>query len=61
MKRLILALTVAVVAAVANAAVPQTAQASGNWEDVCCGASCGYADYCLGNGTKTCCKEEIDG
>lgn len=58
MKRLILALTVAVLAAAANAATPTTALAEGNWEDVCCGTSCGYADYCLGNGNKTCCKPE---
>lgn len=59
MKRLVLALGVAVLAAAANAGSPRTALAEGSWEDVCCGTACGeQGDYCLGTGNKTCCKAE---
>ncbi len=58
MKRRLAGLAFVAVAVVANATFPKTASATGSWEDVCCGTSCGYADYCLGNGNKTCCKIE---
>jgi hypothetical protein len=60
MKRLLIALAVTAVGAIANATMPRTAAANpdptGSWQDVCCGESCGYKDYCLGDGNKTCCK-----
>ena len=60
MKRLVLALGIAVLAAGANAGTPTTAKADdGSWEVVCCGAACGeLGDYCLGSGTRTCCRAE---
>ena len=64
MKRLIVALGVAVLAASANAVTPSTAQAVGGcadgrcWDEVCCGAAC-EIEYCNGNGRYACCKADF--
>lgn len=31
----------------------------GAWADVCCGAHCTPYDYCVGNGSYTCCKKIV--
>jgi len=33
----------------------QARERPGKWAEVCCGKACGI-DYCLGNGSYTCCK-----
>lgn len=39
-----------------SAPSPVTKDAAGVWAQVCCGSGCGGPDYCIGDGTYTCCK-----
>ncbi len=62
MKKVLTTLGVLGAIVLAQALVPEKAQArDGSWEDVCCGSTCvGGQDYCLGNGTYSCCKAEAE-
>ena len=52
----VLGLLVAVRAVFPPHVVAGEISATGVWADVCCGSHCTPADYCIGNGTYTCCK-----
>jgi len=56
-QRLILALSIAVAAAAANAATPRRVIAADEkYAYMCCGAQC-EEDYCIGTGPYVCCEE----
>jgi hypothetical protein len=62
MRKILTGLAVIAIASIARAMMPDAARAdeydpnavAGKWGSVCCG-SC-PTDYCLGNGSYTCCK-----
>jgi hypothetical protein len=69
MRKLLTTLGILTLATAARFTFPATAQAgdlviavsgggdvTGKWGQVCCGGACIGQDYCLGNGTYTCCK-----
>lgn len=71
MRKLLTTLGILTLATAARFTFPATAQAgdlvlpvggggdggvAGKWAQVCCGGACIGQDYCLGNGTYTCCK-----
>lgn len=58
--KLTLVIVVLMLAGAAGSFVAPTATAAeggaGVWAQVCCGSGCSPSDYCIGDGTYTCCK-----